>query len=364
MLNLNQLRIFWAVAHSPSLTRAAKQLGLTQPSLSQALAKLEKTIGERVFDRIDNRLVLTDAGRFLLRRGERILAEVDETEAGLAEFRSGHRGRIAIGALASLGRSLIPDAYARALRAIPDLEIDLHELAPGEAIEQLYGRTIQIALLSAHSIAANRLSFTKTELATDPYAFAVPKGMRLAQIADPEKDLSSDDRRLVHRVIQFNFGNAHNQRVEDWYRRVLPRHEVIATCRTYEAALAMVEAGLGVALVPLMTAQLRGRLLFDVDLYAVPGLTRPVTALVPPQYARVEPWRTFLAALQAAGEALDLPRLLPAPRFLVQAPETKVDPPIGVRYGTEKSKRAPSHATSCDTGDGVGTETLSREQIS
>ena len=50
-ITLSQLRTFWAVAHSPSLTRAAKQLGVTQPSLSQQLAKLEATLGARLLER-------------------------------------------------------------------------------------------------------------------------------------------------------------------------------------------------------------------------------------------------------------------------------------------------------------------------
>lgn len=323
MINLHQLRIFWAVAHSPSLTRAAKQLGLTQPSLSQALAKLEKALGGRLFDRIDNRLVLTDAGRFLLRKAEAILAEVDETEAGLAEFKMGRRGRIAVGALASLARCLVPDAYRRALEDIPDLELEVHEVAPAEAIEQLYGRNLQVALLSSYSVAANRISFSKVELTTDPYAFAVPRRLALAGVADPERELGPAERRLLNRCIQFNFGNQHNQRVEEWYRRILPRHEVVATCRTYESALAMVEAGIGVALVPLMTAQLHGRSIFDVNLYAVAEFRRPIVALVPPQYRRVQPFIGFLGALQAAGAALELPSLGPTPPFLLTPTERK-----------------------------------------
>lgn len=319
MLNLHQLRIFWAVAHSPSLTRAAKQLGLTQPSLSQQLARLEKSLGGRLFDRVSNQLVLTDAGRFLLARAERILAEADEAEAGLAEFRMGRRGRIAVGALASLARCLVPQAYRSLLARLPDLEIDIHELAPAEALEQLYGRNLQIALLSAHSLAGNRVSFARTRVTSDSYVLAVPRGLDLAGIRDPEHELDAEERRLLHRCIQFNFGNLHNQRIEEWYRRVLPRHTTIATSRTYESALAMVEEGLGVALVPLLTAQLNGRVLFDVDLFPAPGLERPIVALSPPQYLRSEPWRGFLAALQQAGETLELPSLPAAPPFLAEA---------------------------------------------
>lgn len=326
MITLHQLRIFSAVAHSSSLTRAAKQLGVTQPSLSQQLAKLESVLGGRLFDRVNNQLILTDAGRFLLRKAETVLAEMDEAEAGLAEYRLGRRGRIAVGALASVARTIVPAAYRQALESIPDLELDLHELAPAEAIEQLYGRNLQLALLSPVSVAQNRLSFSRIDLARDPYVFATPKGLDLGCVTDPEWDLRPDQRQLLNRTIQFNFGNLHNQRVEEWYRRVLPRHQTIAHCRTYEAALAMVEAGLGVALVPQLTTQLGGRTVFDVDLYAVSGMERPIMALIPPQYRRVQPFTTFLDALRRAARQLVLLPTGPTPPFLGQSRQTAEGP--------------------------------------
>jgi DNA-binding transcriptional LysR family regulator len=126
VITLNQLRVFWAVAHSDSLTRAAKQLGVTQPALSQQLAKLENSLGGQLFDRVNNQLLLTDAGRFLLRKAEIVLAEIDEAEAGLAEYSMGRKRRISVGALASVARTIIPEAYRQAVELVPDLELDLH----------------------------------------------------------------------------------------------------------------------------------------------------------------------------------------------------------------------------------------------
>jgi LysR family transcriptional regulator, transcription activator of glutamate synthase operon len=325
-VTLHQLRIFWAVANGPSLTRAAKQLGLTQPSLSQQISKLEQAVGGRLFDRVNNQLQLTDGGRFLLRKAERILAEVDEAEIGVAEFLAGRRGRIGIGALGSVARSLVPAAWRTALLDVPNLELDVHELAPAEAVEQLYGRTIQLALLSAFSIADNRISFNKIELMREPYALAVPRGLELGRVTDPERDLPAAERRVVNRCIQFNFGNATTQRIEEWYREALPRHQLVAQCRTYEVALAMVEAGLGVALVPLLTTHLNGRMLFDVDLYLAPRLERPLVALVPPQYLRVQPFASFVEALREAGTSLPSPHLAPPPPFLETASASAPSP--------------------------------------
>ena len=318
-ITLHQIRIFWAIANGPSLTKAAKQLGLTQPSLSQQIAKLEQSIGGRLFDRVNNQLQLTDAGRFFLSRAERILAEVGEAETGLSEFLAGTRGRIGIGAVGSVARSLVPQAWRRALLDTPDLELDVHELAPSEAVEQLYGRTIQIALLSAQSVADNRISFNKIDIMREPYALAVPRKLDLSNLSDPGGRLDAASQKLLNRSIHFNFGNTASQRVEEWYRRALPRHQPVAWCRTYEVALAMVEAGLGVALVPLLTTHLSGRLLFDVNLYEVPRLERPLIALVPPQYLRVPPFAGFIEALRQTGRELRLPAVLPTPPFMLEA---------------------------------------------
>ena len=316
MFTLNQLRIFWALAHSPSLTQAAKQLGVSQPSLSQQLAKLERSLGTRLFDRVNNQMVITDAGRFLLGKAETMLAEADEIETGLAAYREGRRGRIAVGALASLARNLLPDAWRRARERIPDLEIDVHELPPRDAVEQLYGRTVQMALLSEESLTRDHLSFARIPLAEESYVLATPAPLRLEGVTDPERDLDPEQRRLLARSVRFNFGSRYNQRIEAWYRRHLPRSEGIGRCRTYEVALAMVEAGLGVALVPLSSTCLGARPLFAVNLYTVPDLGRRLLALIPSHYRRLEPLATFLAALAEAAAAMRPAAAAPPPPFL------------------------------------------------
>lgn len=321
MFTLNQLRIFWTLAHSPSLTQAAKQLGVSQPSLSQQLAKLERSLGTRLFDRVNNQMVITDAGRFLLNKAEVMLAEADEIETGLAAYREGRRGRIVIGALASLARNLLPGAWRRARLRIPDLEIDIHELPPRDAIEQLYGRTIQVALISAGSLTRDHLSFAQLPLFAESYVLATPPGLTLEGVGDPERDLAPEQRQILARTIRFNFGSRHNQRIEAWYRRHLPHNESIGRCRTYEVALAMVEAGQGVALVPLLSTQLNGRLLFDVNIYAAPGLERRIIALLPSHYRRLEPLATFLAALEETGRGLNPVPAPPPPPFLAAPAE-------------------------------------------
>ncbi len=130
---LNQLRIFLAVAHSRSLTHAAKVLDQTQPSLSQHIAKLEDAIGQLLFQRGRGQLELTDAGTFLLRRAEIIMAEVDEAARGLADHARGSVASCRLAWLSSIARNLLPDVQSRMAEKFPDVELDVHEVAPAEA---------------------------------------------------------------------------------------------------------------------------------------------------------------------------------------------------------------------------------------
>ncbi|QJE73299.1 LysR family transcriptional regulator [Aerophototrophica crusticola] len=320
MMTLRQIEIFWAIAHADSLTKASKVLGLAQPSLSQQLAKLEEEAGNRLFNRAGNNLELTDAGRFLLRKAEAILANMDEVSAGMTEFRDGARGVVSIGVLNSVGRTVLPLALAQAAEAMPGVEIDIHEVAPAEALELLYGRRITMAVLGADSIAATSASFQQVDLLADPQVLAVPRSLDLSAVKDLDRDLGEAEKRVLNNCIQFNFGNQRSRRVEQWYRDYLPRHRVLCQTRTYEVALSMVEAGAGVALVPALAAKLGPHLDHAVNLYRVPMPERRLVALAPPQNLRVDVYSRFLAILKKAAGQVTLPDVRDMPPFLAAGP--------------------------------------------
>ena len=85
-LTLHQLHIFCAVAQADSLTRAAKQLGLAQPTLSQQLSKLEEGVGVRLFDRDRRSVALTPAGAALLPHTRALLDRADDLQRQAAQM--------------------------------------------------------------------------------------------------------------------------------------------------------------------------------------------------------------------------------------------------------------------------------------
>src|SRR5262245_33516556 len=106
LVEVSQLRYFLKVAERQNFTRAGEELGITQPALSRAIAKLEEEIGQPVFERQTRRVVLTDAGRLLQARAEQILALIDDTLAEITD--DGESGRIRVGAIPTIAPYFLP----------------------------------------------------------------------------------------------------------------------------------------------------------------------------------------------------------------------------------------------------------------
>ena len=104
--NSTQLRYFLKIAEHGSFTRAAEELGVSQPALSQQVAKLEAELGRPVFDRLGRSVRLTEAGRLLRRRAERLLALADDTARELRD--DGETGRVVVAAIPTIAPFLLP----------------------------------------------------------------------------------------------------------------------------------------------------------------------------------------------------------------------------------------------------------------
>src|SRR3954471_20980363 len=86
-MDLAALRIFLAVAHERSFSRAAAKVHRTQPAVSQAVRRLELELGEQLFDRSSKTGTLTEAGRMLENYGQRLVRLAEETESAGPEPR-------------------------------------------------------------------------------------------------------------------------------------------------------------------------------------------------------------------------------------------------------------------------------------
>lgn len=315
-VTVHQLRIFWAVSHSATMTKAAKQLGMAQPSMSQQLAKLEATIGTKLFHRRSGELTLTEAGSFLMPRAEHVLRAMRELEDGLSRFSGGNSVTIRIAGLNSVLRVLLPAVVDEMRGRFPDADFDIQESAPGDTLDMLYGRRINIGLLAVSSIARDAVGFVQVPVVEDPLVLVVPERLDLDGIQDPDRDLTPDDLALLNSTIQFVFGTQHDKRIEDWYDEMLPAHRVVAQCRSYDLAIGLVRAGTGVCIAPALSAVMDSSAAQGLRLYRINSSARSIVALVPAQSRQIEPYSTLLNLLQEIGAAAQMPAILPVPSFL------------------------------------------------
>jgi DNA-binding transcriptional LysR family regulator len=253
----------------------------------------------------------------LLRHAQSVLKEVSEAEAGLRAFTAGRRSMVRVAGIHSVVKALLPEALRRC-RGAGAMEVDIHEVAPGEVLEMLYSRQADVGLIAADSVAQSSIGFRQLPIVSDPYVFAVPKALRLGAI-ERLSDAPDGVRDVLNSAIEFNFGTQHTLRIQQWYERMLPEHRFVAHCRTYDVALELVRAGFGVCLVPALTALQAAGSLEGIELYATDHGDRRTVAIIADQYLRLTPYKDLVEALQAAGRDMTLPPVRPMPAALVPA---------------------------------------------
>jgi DNA-binding transcriptional LysR family regulator len=126
-VELSELRVFLKVAAERSFSRAAMKLHRTQPAVSQAVRRLEESVGERLFDRATKDATLTDAGRLLRDYAERLLRLSEEAETAVKDLRDLRRGRVLIGANEASVHVVLP-LIARFRDTHPLVHVDVRRI--------------------------------------------------------------------------------------------------------------------------------------------------------------------------------------------------------------------------------------------
>jgi DNA-binding transcriptional LysR family regulator len=135
-MELFQLRYFVAAARHLHFTHAAEEMCVSQPSLSQQIASLERELGTLLFLRQGRSVQLTDAGAVLLRHAERLLEEEAAARRAVQEVLGLKRGQIVIWTLPTPGQHLLPPLLAAFRRAYPNIGIVLREIVPARAVAE------------------------------------------------------------------------------------------------------------------------------------------------------------------------------------------------------------------------------------
>lgn len=124
-MTLEQLRIFVAVAEREHVTRAARDLNLTQSAASAAVASIEAFYQTRLFDRIGRRIALTDAGRVFLAEAKAVLSRAEAAELVLADLAGLKRGSLSLAASQTVGNYWLPPVIHAFQSRFPGISVTL-----------------------------------------------------------------------------------------------------------------------------------------------------------------------------------------------------------------------------------------------
>ncbi len=134
-MELHQLDYVLAVAHHQNFSRAAEDIKVSQPSLSQQITKLERELGTSLFVRTTRYVQLTAAGKEFITHARRILLQVNEARDCIQEYLSIKKGRLKLGTLSVVGYYNLPNLVTSFHKKFPGINLDILE---GQCEELLY----------------------------------------------------------------------------------------------------------------------------------------------------------------------------------------------------------------------------------
>ena len=149
-LDVRRTLIFRGVARAGSISAAARELGWTQPAVSQHLAALEREAGGPLLLRGPGGVSLTEAGAALLRRADVVAAELHAAGEELAALHELRAGRVRLVAFPSAAATLVPDVLAAFAARHPEVEVGLDEAEPPEALAAVASGDVDLALVFGH----------------------------------------------------------------------------------------------------------------------------------------------------------------------------------------------------------------------
>ena len=186
-----------AVAHARSFSRAAEEMSLTQPSVSNQITLLETEIGVRLLERGRGGLRLTNAGAVLLEHADHVAWRLDLADTQLASLAGERRESVRVGAFPTALAGFVPSAVARLRLAHPDLRVRLGEVTPSTLEARFLGGEFDVAL-SYQDASTERRELSGAEridLLQDTFLVGLPPEHRLAGSASliSLTELAEDD---------------------------------------------------------------------------------------------------------------------------------------------------------------------------
>lgn len=244
-MNLDHLRYFVRLAEVRHYTRAAEQLGISQPSLSHAINQIEAELGVPLFEKSGRNTTLTRFGEEFLECAEHSLSILDAGIETLQRYGRGE-GVVRLGFLRTLGINYIPQLTSDFLKADPDcnVQFSFHSGLSSELLEDLIQRKYDFVFCSEPdpALGLNAVAVDSQELVV-----IVPKDHPLA-----ERESISLAETLPYPAVFFAEGSGLRKIVDRMYDAVGGKPASVVETEEDEVIAGLVSSGFGTAVVPYM----------------------------------------------------------------------------------------------------------------
>ena len=243
-MELRHLRYFVAVAEELHFGRAARRLNVAQPPLSQQVRALEAELGVTLLHRTSRRVELTAEGRVFLEHASLVLSQTERATEATRAVKRGEAGRIAIGFVTSAVYALVPGILREYHRKFPAVEMRCHEMTPARSLHGLRQREIDVAFVR---LPVREEGLVATEISRERLLLALPtEHLQAGAGRGRLRDFATETFIMVTRAAAPGFYDA----LLNECRRAGFSPRVGHEAGEWQTVLALVAAGLGVALVP------------------------------------------------------------------------------------------------------------------
>lgn len=246
-MELRHLRYFIAVAEELHFGRAAEQLGISQPPLSQQIQAMEEELGVRLFERTNRRVALSEVGRLFLPEARQVLAQLEQAVAVARRAQRGELGELKVGFTSSAPfTSTIPRAIRAFRQACPEVHLDLRELSSRGVAEAVHEGRLQVGVL--RPLAPLPEELVALELFAEPLVVVLPVGHPLAGGADGVRLAELGEEPFV--FFPRSYGTGLYDQVIALTRQAGFSPRIAQEASEAMTIIGLVSAGLGVSILP------------------------------------------------------------------------------------------------------------------
>ena len=262
-MNYNILRYVITVAEERNFTRAAKRLYITQPSLSQTIKNEEERLGVILFDRSSSPLTLTDAGKEYVLWSKQVLSLYENMERRLQDFSDKEVSSLKIGILPEFSSFILSDPLKLFRERNPNSFVQIVEQSNNDLEKSLEDSKLDFIIGLTHK---DKYKYCSEPLYDEKIVLAVTPDFSPQDKDAVEVDLIEfkDAPFVMMEEGQFLYNVTHDLCKKSGF---IPR--AVVECYNLETALCMVEAGVGVSIVPDLMCKVVG----DLKYYNIKGPT-------------------------------------------------------------------------------------------